>query len=77
MEILVGIFALIIAWAALVRSRQSEDTVAHLRREVSKLTQRQQQIIRELHPEEYQAAPTDPDVEEIEMTAPAGEREQN
>lgn len=74
MEILVGLFALIIAWAGLVRSRQSEDTVKQLRREVAKLTQRQQQLIRELHPEEYQSAPADPDVEEIEMTAPATDR---
>lgn len=71
MEIMVGLLALLVAWASLVRSRQAEDVVKQLRRDVVKLTQRQQQLLRELHPDEYRAAPADPEVEEIEMTAPA------
>lgn len=71
MEIMVGLLALLVAWASLVRSRQAEDVVKQLRRDVAKLTQRQQQILKEMHPDDYNVAPSDPDVEEVELTAPA------
>lgn len=75
MAILVAVFALIVAWLALVRSRQAEETTQQLRRNNDKLIQRQQQILRELYPEDYAGSQsqTEPEVEEIEMTAPARE----
>ncbi len=91
MTIIVAVFALCVAWLALVRSRQAEETTQQLRRNTDKLIQRQQQILRELHPQEYAgsqpesvaeevetAAPAQqaqPDVEEIDRTAPAAQAE--
>lgn len=73
MATLVAVFALFVAWLALVRSRQVEETTQQLRRNTDKLIQRQQQILRELHPEEHTGSSAEPEVEEIEMTAPAAQ----
>jgi len=71
MATFVAVFALFVAWLALVRSRQAEETTRQVRRNTDKLIQRQQQILRELHPEDYPSSSAEPEVEEIEMTAPA------
>lgn len=77
MAIFVAIFALFVAWLALVRSRQAEEATQQLRRNTDRLIQRQQQILQELHPEDYpgSASQAEPEVEEIEMTAPAQQGE--
>ena len=75
MAIFVAIFALFVAWLALVRSRQAEEATQQLRRNTDRLIQRQQQILQELHPEDYPGGQREPEVEEIEMTAPAGQGE--
>lgn len=83
MAIYVALLALLVAWLSLVKSRQNEELVDRLRRDTIKLTQRQQQILRELgHDDQAQAAEqgnvtsaaAEPEVEEVEMTAPAQER---
>jgi thioester reductase-like protein len=70
MATFVALFALIVAWLALVRSRRSEEAVQRLRRDTGKLMQRQQQLLQELHPEQFRTMAADPEVEEIEITAP-------
>ena len=75
MTIFVAIFALFVAWLAPVRSRQAEEATQQLRRNTDRLIQRQQQILQELHPQDYPGGQAEPEVEEIEMTAPAPQAE--